>query len=65
MNREYDVFERMPSGEFLWRAAVHGKDEALRVMNELAGEGREVVIMHLPTKTVVATSVDSESSAAD
>ena len=55
MNREYDLFESLPDGARIWRAAVVGREAALTKLKELASESaNEFVAMHLPTEEIVA-----------
>jgi anion-transporting ArsA/GET3 family ATPase len=51
----YDVFEILPDGSPVWRGAIHGREDALRKLEELAKQTvNEVRVMHVPTKTVIA-----------
>jgi hypothetical protein len=55
MNRQYDVFEKV-DGCLVWRAVIDGHSEAIRKLQELAGSSsNEFVLMHMPTKAVIAT----------
>lgn len=55
MERSYDLFEIMPDGCPLWRAAVSGHENALIRLKEWAAKTpNEVRIMHLPTSTIIA-----------
>jgi hypothetical protein len=55
MERDYDIFEVLPDGQPIWRAAVAGHEDALRVLKQLAAKTtHEVRIMHLPTKALIA-----------
>jgi|HubBroStandDraft_6_1064221.scaffolds.fasta_scaffold1145072_1 hypothetical protein len=55
MERDYDIFEVLPDGQPIWRAAVAGHENALRVLKQLAAKTtNEVRMMHLPTKAVIA-----------
>jgi predicted CoA-binding protein len=56
VQRIYDKFEKMPDGSMLWRQTVTGHEEAIRVSKELSAKTvNEVCVMHLATKSVVAT----------
>jgi hypothetical protein len=56
VQREYDLFEKMPDGSLVWRKAVSGHENAIRALIELAAETEnEVCVMHLPTQSIVAT----------
>jgi hypothetical protein len=55
MNREYDLFESLPDGARIWRAAIVGREAAVAKLKELASKSaNEFVAMHLPTKEIVA-----------
>lgn len=55
MERDYDIFEVLPDGQPIWRAAVAGHENALRALKELAAKTtNEVRMMHLPTNAVIA-----------
>jgi hypothetical protein len=55
VDRNYDLFEILSDGSPVWRAAIHGRDDALIKLEQLAKQTRnEVRILHVPTKTVVA-----------
>ena len=56
IGRTYDIFEKSPNGQVLWRASMIGRERSLRKLQELAAASRnEVFAMHLPTKEVIAT----------
>jgi hypothetical protein len=56
VDRSYDLFEIFPDGSALWKGSVVGHEEAIRKLKELAaGTANEVRLMHVPTKTVIAT----------
>jgi hypothetical protein len=55
MNREYDLFESLPDGGRVWRAAILGREAALAKLKELAAEStNQFFAMHLPTEEIVA-----------
>jgi hypothetical protein len=55
VDRNYDLFEMLSDGVPVWRGAIHGREDALRKLEELAKQTRnEVRVMHEPTKTVIA-----------
>ena len=55
MERDYDIFEVLPEGRPIWRAAVAGHENALRMLKQLAVKTtNEVRMMHLPTKAFIA-----------
>jgi hypothetical protein len=56
MNRVYDVFEVLPDGVMVWRATVTGHEDAIDRLQQVAEvSANEFRLMHLPTKTVIAT----------
>ncbi len=55
MEREYDLFEQFPDGEPMWRGHAVGLLSARQKLQALTRTTRnECVIVHLPTKEVVA-----------
>ncbi len=55
MNREYDLFEKMPDGSHRWREFVQGLENAramLAYWSELSPN--EFYAIHTPTKEIVA-----------
>ncbi len=57
MNRVYDAFEVLPNGVMLWRATVTGHEDAIDKLQQVAkNSANEFRLMHLPTKTVIATT---------
>jgi hypothetical protein len=55
MERTYDIFEKS-DGSMLWRCAIQGHESAIRKLQEMAGQStNEFHLMHIPTKTVIAT----------
>ena len=55
MEREYDLFEQFSDHEPMWRGHAVGLTSARQKLQELARTTRnECLIMHLPTKEVVA-----------
>jgi hypothetical protein len=56
MNRVYDAFEVLPDGTLIWRATVEGHQRAIDELWKVAKSSEnEFRLMHLPTKTVIAT----------
>jgi hypothetical protein len=56
MLRTYDLFEVLPDGDLIWRATVEGHESAIEKLRQAAkGSGNEFRLMHLPTKSVIAT----------
>jgi hypothetical protein len=55
VDREYDIFEKMPDGEVTWRGSVRGHEKAIAKLKELSTKSlNEHFVLHLPTKAVVA-----------
>ena len=55
VNREYDIFERLPDGTDLWKDYVVGLEEARRKLQELAAQSKnEHYAIHTPTKDIAA-----------
>ena len=55
-DEKYDIFEQLSDGKLLWRAVVTGLDAANLRMAEHAAETRnEVIVMHIPTSTHMAS----------
>jgi hypothetical protein len=55
MERDYDLFERFPDGSPMWRGRAKGLLEVRRTLSELsATTSNECLVMHLPTKDIVA-----------
>ena len=63
MNREYDIFERLPDGSVLWRAFVQGLEPARAKLNQLASSSKnEFFAIHTPTKEItVRVNVSDEN----
>jgi hypothetical protein len=56
MNRVSDAFEVLPDGTLIWRATVEGHQRAIDELWKVAKcSENEFRLMHLPTKTVIAT----------
>lgn len=59
MNRDYDIFEKLPSGQVLWHEVSTGRERAIERVKQLAAESpsqNEFLAMHLPTKEVIAVA---------
>jgi len=55
MDREYDIFEKLPDGKLIWRTVATGHDNAISVVKKLAaGSPHEFQVIHLSTKAVIA-----------
>jgi hypothetical protein len=65
VERDYDIFEILPDGQPIWRAAVGGHENALRMLKQLAAKTtNEVRITHLPTKALIA-AMNADKSQSD
>jgi len=63
MDRQYDIFERFPSGQLAWRAVKIGHEQSVLQMKELAARStNEFVLMHVPTNTVIAIANERKAS---
>jgi hypothetical protein len=55
LNREYDIFERLPDGTILWKDFVVGLEQTRNKLQELAALSKnEYYAIHTPTKEIVA-----------
>lgn len=55
MNRDYDLFEKLPDGSDLWRRHVHGLLEAHQEVVEMSKTTKnDCFAMHLKTKEIIA-----------
>ena len=62
MEREYDLFEILPDGNPLWRGAVHGHENAIAKLREVAAQtANEVRVMHMASNAVIAAMNTSKS----
>jgi hypothetical protein len=53
MNREYDIFEKLPDGSVLWRDFVRGLETARPKLGELASSStNEFFAIHTLTKDI-------------
>jgi hypothetical protein len=56
MDREYDAFEVLPDGTLMWKATIKGHLDAVEKLQQVAkGSPNEFRLMHVRTKTVIAT----------
>jgi hypothetical protein len=56
MNRVYDAFEVLPDGTLIWKATVEGREDAVEKLKQVAKDSpNEFRLMHIPSKTVIAT----------
>jgi hypothetical protein len=55
MEREFDLFEKLPDGSVLWKAVVPGMENAVARLKSLGSTSpNEHFAIHTPTKTIVA-----------
>ena len=55
MNREYDLFEKLPDGAPVWHQHVVGLENAREMLKAIASTTRnECFAMYLPSKEIVA-----------
>jgi len=53
--REYDIFEKLPDDGVMWRGSVHGQQNAIERLEELAANSSNGhFAMYTPTKVIVA-----------
>jgi hypothetical protein len=63
MDRQYDIFEKFPSGTLAWRAVKVGHEQSVLKMKELAAcSTNEFVLMHVPTHSVIAIANAKKAS---
>lgn len=57
MDRQYDIFQVLADETLLWRETVAGHGAAMGRLQQLALlESSEFQLLHLPDKTVIATT---------
>ena len=55
VNRDYDIFEKLAGGSFVWREMVVGRENARLKMQGLAKlSSNEFFAIHTPTKEIIA-----------
>jgi hypothetical protein len=65
MDREFDLFEKLPDGSVLWKAVVPGLENALIRLKSFGSiSPNEHFAIHTPTQTVVARVNAPTSSSA-
>jgi hypothetical protein len=58
MDQTLDIFEKLPEGSSIWRAAVNGPQNAIGKLQELSLHfHNELYVVDLRTKTVIATTI--------
>jgi len=57
VDRELDLFEKLPDGSILWRDVLYGKENAIAKLRELAAlSPNEFMAVHVPSREVVASA---------
>jgi hypothetical protein len=55
MDRQYDIFEKLPDGSFVWHAFIQGLENARATLKKLSeASPNEFFAIHTPTKETVA-----------
>jgi hypothetical protein len=55
MDRQYDIFEKLPEGAVVWRAFIPGLDNALAELKKFGKlSPNEFFAFHAPSKETVA-----------
>lgn len=63
VDREYDIFEKLPEGAVLWRGAVQGKENAIAKLREVAaGSTNEHFVLHVASNAVIARIPEADGS---
>ena len=54
MNRDYDIFEKLAGGSFVWREMVVGRENArLKVQGLAKSSSNEFFAIHTPTREII------------
>jgi hypothetical protein len=62
MDREYDLFEKLPDGSILWRTVIIGLENAIARLKKLGSlSPNEHFAIHTPSNTVIARVNEPES----
>jgi hypothetical protein len=63
VERKYDIFEVLRNGNAVWLMSIDGHEDAIRRAKELAAHStRELRVMHLPTKALIAVVTPKSDS---
>jgi hypothetical protein len=55
VDRDYDIFEKLPDGSSVWREMVVGRENArLKVQSLAKLSSNEFFAIHTPTKDIIA-----------
>jgi len=66
MNRQYDLFEKLPDGSLDFRSTIAGLESAITALKNLSAHtDNDCALIYLPTRTVIATMHGAESSRGD
>jgi len=54
VNRDYDIFEKLAGGSFVWREMVVGRENArLKVQGLAKSSSNEFFAIHTPTREII------------
>jgi hypothetical protein len=60
---EFDIFEKLPDGSFVWKCVASGLGEACLKLGELSRATRnELRVIHMPSKSIVVRTNVSRPS---
>lgn len=66
MQRQYDLFEKLPDGSLDFRSTIAGLECAIAALKNLSTHtDNDCVLIYLPTRTVIAMMHGTESSSGD
>jgi hypothetical protein len=66
MDREYDLFEKLPDGSILWRTVIIGLENTIAGLKKLGSlSPNEHFAIHTPSNTVIARVNEPESDPAE
>jgi hypothetical protein len=68
VDREYDIFERMPDGSLMWRAYVRGLGNVAETLKQFGMlSPNEHFAIHTPSKEIVArvNRADNDTDGSD
>jgi hypothetical protein len=55
MDRQYDIFERLPDGSVIWRTSIPGLENALAELKKFSQlSPNEFFVFHSPTNETIA-----------
>lgn len=63
MDRDYDIFEKLPDGAVIWHSYVHGLNAARSTLENLARQSKnEFYALHMLTMELAARVNGSKAS---